>query len=80
MQIAILQMHSRVGKVVYNFFRVRCNNNGCSEFVELYKQFHQFSGNDAVDISGRFIRKQQVGSVNNRTSDGNALFLTSGKG
>ena len=76
----IIQDHSiahhdvalRVGSDV---LLVRHHHNCDSMLVELLKNCHDLDAGAAIEITGRLVRKQDLGLVNQRPRYGHALLL-----
>src|SRR5205823_13743978 len=59
--------------------RVRDNDDSNATLVELLKDGHDLDAGSAVEMAGRFIRKEHLRIVDQRARNRDALLLTAGK-
>jgi hypothetical protein len=59
---------------------VRCNDDRRSEPIERCEQTHEAIGHLCINVARRLIRHQELGAVDNRASDRDALLLAARQG
>jgi hypothetical protein len=75
---AVEEINDSVG-IVGIVGRVRDHHDGSSLVIELFKKSHYFFSIGGVEVSGRFIGEDHGRLGYDRSGDGHALLLTSGK-
>ena len=58
---------------------MRDHDDRDATLVELLKNRHDLDAGSAVEIAGRFIRKEHLGIIDQRARNRDALLLTAGK-
>jgi hypothetical protein len=58
---------------------VRGDDDGGAETVHLLEELHQTLGLGVVEVAGGFVSKEQAGTVDDGSGDGNALLLAAGQ-